>query len=304
MEVKEKYCFKRRLGSGAFNKVAVVQCIHTGDIFVAKSPEALIENTRTFAQTEASILRKLDSPIIPKLKETLLTEEGYISTLIIEYCPGSDLLTAISNKIIRCSEKVIQLIIVQLLEALEFIHQQQIIHLDINYNNIVISELISLKLIDFGLSRELPPQQTKVSLRRMVGTLEFMSPEVLKCDHASTASDMWSVGVLLYTLLSGGILPFCDKSKSRISMMRNISRSYFEIDIPQLGGLSWSAKDLVRRLLEFQPLTRLTAKKARSHEWFAQGSKVNEEEINIDQFRKLLIQRRWKMLKVSIKNEH
>ena len=60
-----------RLGSGAFNKVAVVQCIYTGDILVAKSPEALIENTRTFAQTEASILRKLDSPFIPKLKVSL-----------------------------------------------------------------------------------------------------------------------------------------------------------------------------------------------------------------------------------------
>ena len=78
------------------------------------------------------------------VQETL-DMEGYISTLIIEYCPGSDLLTAIANKIIRCTEKVIQLIIAQLLEALEFIHQQQIIHLDINYNNIVISELISLK---------------------------------------------------------------------------------------------------------------------------------------------------------------
>ena len=76
-----------------------------------------------------------------------MTEEGYISTLIIEYCPGSDLLTAIAKKIIRCSEKVIQTIIAQLFEALEFIHQQQIIHLDINYNNIMISELISLKWV-------------------------------------------------------------------------------------------------------------------------------------------------------------
>ena len=76
-----------------------------------------------------------------------MTEEGHISTLIIEYCPGSDLLTAIAKKIIRCSVKVIQTIIGQLFEALDFIHQQQIIHLDINYNNIMISELISLKWV-------------------------------------------------------------------------------------------------------------------------------------------------------------
>ena len=55
-------------------------------------------------------------------------------------------------------------------------------------------------------------------------SLNTISIQVLKCDHASTASDMWSVGVLLYTLLSGGILPFGDNSKSRVSVMRNISR--------------------------------------------------------------------------------
>ena len=57
-----------RIGSGGFNKVAVVQCIQTGDFLVAKTPEISFENTRTFAQTEASILRKLDSPYFPKLK--------------------------------------------------------------------------------------------------------------------------------------------------------------------------------------------------------------------------------------------
>lgn len=66
-------------------------------------------------------------------------------TLIIEYCQGNDLLTAIAKRIINLSENIIKTITAQLLEALAFIHQQQIIHLDINYNNIVISESLSLK---------------------------------------------------------------------------------------------------------------------------------------------------------------
>ena len=57
------------------------------------------------------------------------------------------------------------------------------------------------------------------------------------------------------------------------------------------------------RLLEFQPLKRITAKQAKSNEWFDKRTVFNQVEINTDQFRKLLIQRRWKMLKVSLKDQ-
>ena len=57
------------------------------------------------------------------------------------------------------------------------------------------------------------------------------------------------------------------------------------------------------RLLEFHPLKRITAKQGKSHEWFDKRTVFNQVEINTDQFRKLLIQRRWKMLKVSLKGQ-
>ena len=79
-----------------------------------------------------------------------------------------------------------------------------------------------IRLIDFGLAQEVPKTTGQVKVNRMIGTLEFMSPEVLRCDHASSASDMWSSGVLIYTMISGGILPF--SNKMRTCIMKKIIR--------------------------------------------------------------------------------
>ena len=81
------------------------------------------------------------------VQESIVTEEERLacSTLITEYCPGHDLLTAITDQIVQLSERIIQNIIAQLLEALGFIHQQKIIHLDVNYNNIMISDTLSVR---------------------------------------------------------------------------------------------------------------------------------------------------------------
>ena len=83
-------------------------------------------------------------------------------------------------------------------------------------------ECLIVRLIDFGLAQEVSKTTGQVTVNRMIGTLEFMSPEVLRCDHGSGASDMWSAGVLLYALLSGGILPYY--SDKRTEIMRKIKR--------------------------------------------------------------------------------
>merc|ERR1712110_2432 len=108
MEVKVNYCDIRRLGSGGYNKVSIVQYIQTGDFYVAKSSKIQFKNSTTFSKNEASLLKKIDSPLIPKLKECFETEEG--STLIIELCHGNDLLKAIAKQIINLSENIIRII--------------------------------------------------------------------------------------------------------------------------------------------------------------------------------------------------
>ena len=148
--------------------------------------------------------------------------KGYFETrncsvILMEYLQGGELFQYISSKNYRLTEAKCGYFATQILQAVEFIHATNIIHLDLKPENIVLTQKPpsntmhykeTLKLIDFGIARNLGTRKF-ISINTC-GTLEFISPEVLRSTHASPASDMWSVGVILFMMLSGGISPFWD----------------------------------------------------------------------------------------------
>lgn len=114
-----------------------------------------------------------------------------------------------------------------------------------------------IKLIDFGLSRIILPNQT---VKEMVGTPEFVAPEVVNFEPLSTATDMWALGVVTFILLSGGS-PFL--GKNRDSTFVNITQvKYIEISY-----LSRHAKDFIARLFVRDQHKRATAEECLRHPW-------------------------------------
>lgn len=196
----------------------------------------------------------------------------------MEYLTGGELFQCISSKNYRLTEAKCGYFAKQILGAIEFVHEKRIIHLDLKPENIVLCQrpnLIylspesamksdfsdnhtngscteQLKLIDFGIARYLGSTH-----RRSIGccgTLEFISPEVLRCSHASFASDMWSVGVLFYMMVSGGISPFWDGTE--MGTERNISRAHFVrggFTHSSFQDISTEAKDCISKLLNLDP---------------------------------------------------
>ena len=130
--------------------------------------------------------------------------------ILTEYLGGSDLFNTIARPTFQLNENKCKVITGQILEALSFMHRLKIVHMDIKPNNIMFAckrrDNFHLKLIDFGLAREVG------GLGRarcgMVGTVEFMSPEVVGGHFAQLESDLWSLGVMLFMMLSGGLSPF------------------------------------------------------------------------------------------------
>ena len=164
------------------------------------------------------------------------------SVILTEYLEGGELFQRISSPEYNLTEAKCRDFCRQILRGVDFIHSRRILHLDLKPQNIVLCHKLhvkesngtqnggksepnqdKLKIIDFGLARALgPPGTGEMIPINMCGTLEFMSPEVMRCSHASPASDMWSLGVILFMMVSGGLSPFWGGNEYRTQ--RNVLR--------------------------------------------------------------------------------
>jgi calcium-dependent protein kinase len=130
----------------------------------------------------------------------------------------------------------------ELFSSINHCHAQGIIHRDIKPENIMISNENTVRLIDFGLSKA----SKKKNLTTIAGTPYYMAPEVLQGNY-STKADIWSLGVLLYTLVSG-YLPFQGSTSAEV--FRKIREGEFHFKHAEFEEVSNECKDLIKSLLE------------------------------------------------------
>ena len=147
----------------------------------------------------------------------------------------------------------------QLINALIYLHSQNITHRDIKIDNLLLDKNLDLKLIDFGLSTKYNDDKL---LTQPCGTIVYAAPEVLQCgQYHGMLADVWSSGIVLYGMLSG-YLPFCEKDDEINKNL--ILEGNFEIP----NNFSKLATDLIIRMLDINPLTRYTLNDIIEHPWF------------------------------------
>jgi len=291
-QLPPQYERKHQISNGAFSSVFCVKLRgkRNNILYAAKYLKAHTDA----ADREVQVLRRLQkSQHVLKFIECFRCE--FHTIIITEYLSGGDLFERLSKPEYKLTEAKCQSFMRQILRGMEFIHDADIVHLDIKPFNILFSNKdkdFGLKIIDFGLAQRLEAGGS-IKLKKMQGTLEFMSPEVMNCESASTMSDMWSVGVVAYMLVSGGVSPFYSGSRFR-TMARSLSCE-FDLTIPELDHTSPEAKALVGSLLVTDPNKRLTATQSLNHPW------LNRDDIYVDVLhelettwmRRCLARRRW-----------
>lgn len=154
-----------------------------------------------------------------------------------------------------------------------------------------ISSHLQIKIIDFGLAQRLSPNK---SVRVLFGTPEFIPPEIINYEPIGLQSDMWSVGVICYVLLSG-LSPFMGETD--VETFSNITRADYDFDDDAFDAVSQEAKEFISGLLVHRKEKRMTAKDCLHANWLSPQHNCNISNVKIctDKLKKFIIRRKWQV---------
>ena len=173
-------------------------------------------------------------------------EDGKVY-IITKLARGGDLLNYLNNrKEETLPEKRARSIFSQIVDGLAEAHKNGIVHRDLKHLNIFMSDLTdkpTVKIGDFGLSCHLEDDEC---ITKYAGTLAFMAPEIVKSEPADAKADVWSLAVILYTVISGR-LPFSGSQRDEIS--RKIVEEPVDFSRPIWAEISDECKQLLTGML-------------------------------------------------------
>uniref|UniRef100_A0A5S6R0L5 Peripheral plasma membrane protein CASK n=1 Tax=Trichuris muris TaxID=70415 RepID=A0A5S6R0L5_TRIMR len=228
----------------------------------SKRPGFSIEDLKR----EIQILRAIKHPYIIDLVDTYQYDKYFC--VVFEYMDGRDLCLEIVERAAAgfvYSEFVISHYVRQLLNALSYCVDRDIIHRDLRLECAVLANgenSAPLKLGGFHLAVQLPDSSAKIQGTK-VGTISHMAPEIVKGDPYNCAVDMWSVGVLVFVLLSG-TFPFSGQPKE---VFNSILNGHYKMQSKPWSHISDFAKDFVVKLLTVDSRRRMNVSQALKHPW-------------------------------------
>ena len=250
------------IGGGSFGKVFKVKLKGTDKIYAMKvlnKGYLIKKKLLRYAITECNVLKQSNCPFIIKLHYSFQTPENLY--MILDYCPIGDFSYQIQLNLFEEDEA--KFYIAELILAIEYLHQHDIIYRDLKPENILIDSDGHIKLADFGLAKE--NVTTNVPNKTFCGSPQYLSPEMLSKEGTTKASDIYGVGAILFELISGAP-PFFNQDENL--MYKNISEN--KLMFPEF--FSEELKDLLRKMLDKDPKKRIGIENDKSdlknHEFF------------------------------------
>jgi len=254
-----QFILGKNLGIGAFGKVKLAIHAVTGHkvaVKILNKGKIKQLGMEEKVQREINILHLCTHPHIIRLYEVIDTPTDIF--LVNEYVSGGELFDYIVSKG-RLSADEARNFFHQIVSGVEYCHFQKIVHRDLKPENLLLDAKLNIKIADFGLSNVMRDGDF---LRTSCGSPNYAAPEVISGHlYAGPEVDVWSCGVILYALLCGS-LPFDDESIP--SLFKKIKSGMYSLPM----HLSQLARNLIPRMLEVDPMKRITIPEIRLHPWF------------------------------------
>ncbi|XP_020715798.1 peripheral plasma membrane protein CASK isoform X2 [Ceratitis capitata] len=228
---------------------------------------------------EATICHMLKHPHIVELLETY-SSEGMLY-MVFEFMEGSDLCFEVVRRAVAgfvYSEAVACHYMRQILEALRYCHENDILHRDVRPACALLATVDNsapVKLGGFGSAIQLPGGRETIETHGRVGCPHYMAPEVVTRRLYGKGCDVWGAGVMLHVLLSGR-LPFLG---SGIRLQNSIARGRVSFEAPEWKSISTTAKDLVMKMLSANPHHRPSITEVLDHPWMRDRDKLQRQHL-------------------------
>ncbi|AMD21372.1 HER093Wp [Eremothecium sinecaudum] len=249
--------FGKTLGKGKFGKVYCVKHLPSGFICALKAmekKEIMQYNIEKQFRREVEIQASLRHPNLTQLYGYFHDEKRVY--LVMEYLVNGELYKQLKGRS-HFSDVVASYYVYQMADALDYMHERNILHRDLKPENIIIGFSNTIKLTDFGWS----VINNKGSKRKtLCGTVDYLSPELIKSREYDEQVDVWALGVLTFELLVGSP-PFEEESKE-LTYKRILKR-----DLVFPDHVTPEARHLISRLLEYDPANRIPLKDVKTHPW-------------------------------------
>ncbi|XP_043810127.1 calcium-dependent protein kinase 17 [Manihot esculenta] len=276
-DIKSVYTMGKELGRGQFGVTHLCTLKATGEQFACKTiAKRKLVNKEDVddVKREVQIMHHLTGqPNIVELKGAY--EDKQSVHLVMELCAGGELFDRIIAKG-HYTERAAASLLRTIVQIIHTCHSMGVIHRDLKPENFLLlnkNEDAPLKATDFGLSVFYKPGEV---FKDIVGSAYYIAPEVLKRKYGPEA-DIWSVGVMLYILLSG-VPPFWAESEHGI--FNSILRGHVDFASDPWPSISPQAKDLVRKMLNSDPKQRLTAIQVLSHPWIKEDGEAPDTPLD------------------------
>ena len=268
-----------RIAHGSFSDVFIgIHRYNNTKVAIKRIKVKNCKKLDKLVEREINIHSRLDHINIIKLYDYIINYKTNYVYLIMEYCVNGNLKEYQSNH--NFTELEIQHFIQQIVDGLHYLYDNSVFHRDLKPQNILLDEYNCIKLIDFGLSREFQESLSSPSnlFDTFCGSPMYMSPEIIQHHKYDNTSDLWSLGVIMFELITGNT-PFHVTNFHQLEQIINK-----QIILPEIYNniISHDCQDLLFKLLQNDKLIRINWEKLFQHPWIINDLSIKHENSLIE----------------------